>query len=214
MTMAKKELHFVHIPKTAGTYIEDLGFMNGYHWGRHNLKFHKRFMKDGYIPAISDDHVPLKNYKNQNVLANIAPFCVYRHPIKRAVSAYTHYMGRLMKQPNKITKNDMNLFFHKLPSHLAKNKYAYNAHFIPQHEYIYDDNGVQVCQYIIDFDNLQQGLRHVFSKHGVNMDKWLHDKVKFSLRPEITCDDLDDESIHILNEMYAKDFDIRPNAPE
>ena len=88
-----ENLVFLHIPKNAGTTIEDIGKENGYNWGR----FDKKNLKNiPFNQNCSYWHAPPKNLSKDYY--NINPsFTVVRNPYDRIVSEY-NYIHKLSKQ--------------------------------------------------------------------------------------------------------------------
>ena len=123
-------LTMIHIPKNAGTTIEEVGHAHGYNWGRwthvpswhselwgHTSSNNWRFTtaKDkrdsGAVPygcsPCSPWHVPPASYQRElgfnpyNPLTN-ETFCVVRHPYARAISEILYYQG-LLRNVSKST---------------------------------------------------------------------------------------------------------------
>eukprot|EP00971_Amphidinium_carterae_P319926 6359384-Amphidinium_carterae.1 len=114
-----KELVFLHIPKNAGTAIEELGLAFNLHWGRYaatalkkrqNARFKKcvfhhmpiayqfqgsttvRYHCRGSIPwKLTEDGWPVLN-RSAGANLDVANFCVIRHPYERAISEFKYRM--------------------------------------------------------------------------------------------------------------------------
>lgn len=80
-------LHFIHIPKAAGTSIEDLGLKLGVHWGRHAGRPAEQPAAGPYSYC-SPWHVP--TMPPHSMLADDETFCVLRAPSTRWVSQWHH----------------------------------------------------------------------------------------------------------------------------
>lgn len=189
-------LKFIHIPKTAGTSIEDWGKQNGYLWGRYDPNCPK-------CSEINGDGIWHSPAKYWNIDNNIEYFCVIRNPIDRYISAINFLY------PNGI--GDINIFTHKL----LDNNFIRNPNiraFIPQYEYIYNtDNNIQICNHILKFDNLTND----FTKLMLRFKEYkAYRSLPYSnmTRNKIySKKDLNKESIDILYKVYARDFEIYDN---
>ena len=197
----KTNVNFIHIPKNAGTYIEDLGKENDYAWGRHN----RVTEKDSNNISCSHWHVPPRYMKDKgaNLYKDSHTFCVLRDPYERIVSEFK-YAYRAKKEF--ITKENLNKYIHTLPDIIKKNKFAQDCHLIPQHEYIYDENGKQTCNTILDFDNLNANLQHFNSNLQLGIKHIDDTKVNDTSFSKLSKHDLDPKSLKIIQTIYAEDF--------
>ena len=129
------KLRFMHIPKTAGTSIENAAKNNNLLWGRFdtNLKSFKKF---------SAWHCP------QNTLPYC--FCVIRNPFDRLISQFYH-ADKIEDYNSKKLNNFIKV---KIPQ--IKNDWNIDDnHFLPQYKFY------EKCHIIILFDNLQNNLNNL-----------------------------------------------------
>ena len=143
-----KELYFVHIPKTAGTMIEDLFKKNGYLLGRFGN------INNSSIIECSTWHVPPKYNSTINFKDYNTTFCVIRDPFDRFISEINYF--------NNGNNGDINDY---IVTNLINNtdKFINNCHLVPQSEYLYDYYGNKV-ENIIHFENLDQDLNNFIKK--------------------------------------------------
>jgi len=188
----KANVNFIHIPKNAGTYIEDLGKENDYAWGRHN-----RITKtDSNNISCSHWHVPPRYMKDKGAkLYNDSnTFCVLRDPYERIVSTFKyHYKAT----PDFVTKENLNKYIHTLPDIMKKKKFAQDCHLIPQHEFIYDENGKLTCNKILDFDHLHENLQQMNSNLQLGITQIDNTKVNDTSFSKLSKNDLDPKSMKI-----------------
>ena len=105
-------LTFIHIPKTGGTSIEDIGNKYNYSWGRYNEKFNNILTGNVYrgVPIVhcSPWHIPpylTYNFNftsivgqsindddddNDSLYANKETFCIVRNPYTRVISEWNY----------------------------------------------------------------------------------------------------------------------------
>ena len=100
-----KQIHFVHVPKTGGTSIEDFGKSHGRLWGRfapsagckHGRECTLPATVPGTPPSIKECvhwHIPPK-YKVFDGAENATYFTVLREPFSRLISQATYLTGML-----------------------------------------------------------------------------------------------------------------------
>ena len=193
----EKFLEFIHIPKNAGTTIENIANENDVKWGRFNT-IHKNDVGDVHC---SYWHIPPKYMKDDNLYEKDETFCVMRDPYSRIVSEFAYQNQR---DPTKNNKSELNGWIKKVLS--QKNKWAYNCHLLPQSEYIYDEEGTKLCDNILPFDNLTQSFNDLMQDKNIDvkMEKTRNDnKTYFNL----SVKDIDDENLKRIFDYYKKDFE-------
>lgn len=192
-------LEFIHIPKTAGTTIENVANENNVKWGRfkpeHNA--HKNNKRCVYW------HTPPKHFGNDSFFKKDSTFCVFRNPYDRLVSEFK-YRNR---DETQHTKENLNKW---ILEHLEPKYYAdgeLECHFIPQHEFIYDDNGNITCDNILNFDNLTDEFNNLATEHEIPFQ--LSDSRKDNKTPDsLSVDDLTYETKVKIRNIYDKDFNL------
>mmetsp|Transcript_10547 Transcript_10547/g.23744 ORF Transcript_10547/g.23744 Transcript_10547/m.23744 type:complete len:565 (+) Transcript_10547:93-1787(+) len=162
----RNRLTFMHIPKNAGTAVEEAGAKFKIWWPRKWLSFwhgvempdhsfcEKYHVPPQYLEAVGDS--------DAKVYADSGTFCVTRHPYDRAVSEYsymlsvpwgpgmsvTHGTG-LLERP-RCSEEGLNHFIQKaMRKVLAGNKFMHDCHMVPQSEFIWGKDGKLWCQNIL-----------------------------------------------------------------
>lgn len=190
---------FIHIPKNAGSYIEEIGKANGYKWGKYN----ENTERDSNDIPCNHWHIPPKYMKDvgKNEYNN-KTFCIIRDPYERMISEYKWFSHISFKS---TSKEKLNEYVHTLPKRIKNNPYSYDCHLLPQTEFIFDENGNRTCDVILEMNDLN--TEYLNSELNLNLQHV--DNVKRNaLYSDLSIKDLDQESIDIINTIYASDFNF------
>jgi hypothetical protein len=182
-----KELKFIHITKTGGTSIEDIGIKNNIRWGR----FHKKY---GYWHKFFPD-------KNKLLKLKYDWFVVVRNPYDRILSEYYCKWGGIgnMDISNNII-DDMNKFL----IDKINNRSIIGDHYSEQYKYIDNDNNIKI--HILKFENLKEEFDLLMKTYNINLTL---DIVNNKSQNKIfTINDFSDELINLINIVYEKDFEM------
>ena len=207
-------LTFIHIPKNAGTSIEYIGYKNGYIWGKYvfynfkilyyideimlKCKFNYRVnstLKHLMFKIFNTKlkhHIPYYIKNNINTKKNKISFMVVRNPYNRIISCF-----KFLKNENNI-----NIFVKKyIDKYKNKTKFVDFVLFIPQHEYLLNNTE------ILRFENIDNDFKNFCKKH--NLKEMVLPKHNISNnKKKIYINDLNNESIQLINEFYSKDFEL------
>eukprot|EP00729_Bicosta_minor_P021219 gene21219-22544_t len=158
-----KQIHFVHVPKTGGTSIEDFGKSHGRLWGRfapsagckHGRECTLPATVPGTPPPIKECvhwHIPPK-YKVLDGAENATYFTVLREPFSRLISQATYLTGML--HTFKTCAGIDNYVYQKVSTFKANghtDKFD-DCHWLPQSEYLLDTSKVMMYDTLeLDFD--------------------------------------------------------------
>ena len=188
------KLKFLHIPKTAGTSIENAAKNNNLLWGRFDTS--------------------LKSYKNISAWhcpQEIPPycFCVIRNPFDRFISQFYH--ANEIKDYNSEKLN--NFIEVKIPQ-IKNNMNIADNHFLPQYKFY------EKCHIIISFDNLQNNLNNlmnIFNLPSLILDKLPGGEVQQKKRDNITINkltylDINEKNRSLIKQIYKLDFELHKNV--
>lgn len=221
-------LTFVHIPKNAGTAIEEAGAASQVWWPRKWLSFwHGLQMPDNSNSSCEKYHVPPQyleqlNDSDSSVFDNEGTFCVTRHPYERAVSEYLYMLSvpwgagmSDMFHTGLHDKPDCSVegLNHFLQSSILAIKngseFLHDCHMVPQVEFVWGKDGRQWCKHILRSDGLPDNFNDLMRDHGysVHLEKKVRSNNSTKTCPDITVDSLSSETLDLLNEVYSEDFE-------
>lgn len=191
-------LEFVHIPKTAGTTIENIANEKNIKWGRMKPS-HRDYLKPDH-PNCTYWHLPPKYFYNDSHYHkdNDGTFCVIRDPFDRIVSEYKYKNG-FSNDPKHM--NDW-IKEHLIPKYT---KGGNNCHFLPQYEFVYDELGTKTCDHILRFDNLTEDFNKLTNKFNIDLKLEENRKDNVS-NNNLSVNDLNEENIRLIREIYSNDF--------
>lgn len=185
-------IKFIHITKTAGTTIENLGNENNFKWGRFDINYLKTYRRTKFAKR-SVWHVPLK-YFEKNPYENNLLFTIVRNPYTRCISEYyCPWSGNKNKNADVIEFNQW------IRDKLTNNDIV---SFLPYHEY-FDFNNKIIINYVLYFENIQNEFNNLFT--DIKLDR--HDN-KGTSSKRYDIDSLDNKTISMINNKYRKDFEI------
>lgn len=192
------QLQFIHIPKNAGTSIENLGKKYGIKWGRF-IEKHNYSLYDtpcDYFYWHSPYFIKNKDLKY---------FAVLRNPYDKIISEF-YYVGEWKKHSGKTHLESFYLWLDDKYNLIKKNKHWNNCHILPQSEYVYDKNGGKKIDYLIYMDKqFKINLDKLFKQYnlGINIDDFEKNN---SRDKTFKKTDLNKKAIDQINEMYDEDF--------
>ena len=188
----KCPLRFVHITKTAGTSIED-HFLN--HLNISVGRFHTE-----YGPW----HEPFFQ-KNLKLQLKYHWFTVVRNPYDRLISElHCRWHGAAGKQGMDLSASSAN----RLLREQIRLRPVANWHYVPQYKYLPRPDAIRkgVQMNILRYESLSEELTKLLQRYGLN----LGELPRSNQRREtyMTTDDIDLESLSLINSVYKKDFEM------
>ena len=194
MISHKQKFVFVHIPKTAGQSLyENLGG-----WSRvypRGFKKSLRKYKQHFTMSEYLEHGYLKIEK----LGLYFKFSIVRNPYERILSEFK-YAQQIYTKFNNSSFNR----FVKRDWGNSRRHSTIKQHIRPQYEFLYNDNGKCLVDFIGRFENLQQDFNIICDNIGIPHQLLPHqNKSKHKHYTEY----YDDETRQIVAEKYAKDIE-------
>lgn len=204
-------LFFIHIPKNAGTSIENFGKKHNLIWGRH-FDFNTKKCHNSF--CCSKWHIPPKYFENnlgyEIYFKNKIPFVVVRNPYNRIVSEYLYYT---LYTNLKTSVDGLNNFINELNN---KKGFDNDCHLFPQSEFTFvpiiknnkliweQQNENNKLIEIIKLETLDKDFPNLLKKYGYNINDKL--PIDNTSKKKITKNDLTKKSIEIINKKYHDDF--------
>lgn len=215
---SSSDLVFLHIPKNAGTTVEQAGSLVGISWGDLDPGLHSRqLMPDGNM--CSRWHVPPRLAGAPSQYSSAEVFCITRHPYERAVSEYKYLLsvpwGRLSgKQWHArldafpaCSPEGLNYFIQHAIVEMRKHRYVFDCHLIPQTDYIWDAAGQPTCHDVLRIADLPVAFDELMERKGNparipdEIENAHHDACS-----GLSVENLTWRSKAMMNEVYAEDF--------
>lgn len=207
----QKRLLFLHIPKNAGSTIENVAMSSGVAWGKH-MDHGGQKMPDGN--TCSKWHVPPAYLPNPNPYNDAEIFCVTRNPYDRALSEYRYLLDvkwgwdnpRLRKAPQ-CTDQGVNTFLlESLRMVQSGQTFLNDCHFVPQSMFIWGPQK-QLCTNILRIDSLTTSFNALMKQKGYSVTLGAEKKnSKKDVCPGLSTANFWPQTRQLLDTVYAQDF--------
>ncbi|KAL7575836.1 hypothetical protein ACA910_003158 [Epithemia clementina (nom. ined.)] len=235
-----RALKFVHIPKTAGTAVEQVAAEGRIAWGA-CLFYHKPKRKicpypSGQLwpPSVGWWHVPSQFFPiaRSNPYENAELFGIVRDPIERMVSEFYYSCTLKSKEwrPNHCDKarlNDagyMNTWLSKKidyeeVGHPALKYLMDNGHFVPQYEFLVGSLEVRQLDYVLllheDKESLHRDFRKLMKAFKLPLALKHMQSVashgEADQNPSLTAANLTEATFSSLRKEYINDVELIQN---
>jgi len=193
-------LRFLHIPKNAGTSIEEAGLTIMQKWGKYDTKLKA-------MNGVHRWHVPQPIGERENA------FCVIRNPFDKLLSEFRHEI--VLNSSKNASANDhynaqsLNYWLQHSFRKMEQNPHFMDNHFLPQYYY------ASYCNHILLFEYIQSDFDALLAKFNlpiVQLPKLPGGKLQQMHRSEntfsykLTKDDISAENQQKIRSVYAIDF--------
>ncbi len=187
-----KPLKFFHVPKTAGSSIENSAREYGINWGCFDREYLIKWKTPGSL-----NHQPLYQAKDESIYRNWLQdydfFCVVRNPYEKCISELfyeTRYSADLsVEQFNRIICN-----------RIKENRIS--NHWAPQYLFVFDGEK-QIIKHVLKYENIDEEFDLLMKEY--NLPVKLTDRSNVGNK-KYTISDLAPETIQTINEFQREDF--------
>lgn len=218
-----RSVSFFHIPKTAGTAIEQAAGQRGVSWG--SCRFPHKPKRDvclyppnfsNWPPYIGWWHLPPSVFPllGANPYHHQDLFAVVRHPYDRMVSEFYYICSLRVKswRPDQCERDrleESDYFNHWIAHKLRDGKgYAQdNGHFTSQFDFVYGPNQVRYVDYVLSMEDLEQQFGRLSDAFGLDMQLQEHNALGAKKRGTLTTQHLNETTLRTIQEVYRQDFD-------
>lgn len=210
MIIHKHKIIFIHIPKTAGSSIEKFFGLSkiSHKWNQSNRLYlkgwdpvHKVHLQHARAKDLLDNKLILKD-----VWDEYFKFAFVRNPWDRAHSDYIW-----MQKDRKVEGpfEDYILKRGVFEKHLTilDNMHTRGDHVFPQYEFVYDEQGNCLVDFIGKFENLEADFAEVCKRAGIEKGELPHEKKSVVRKPSYK-DFYDQKKKDLVAEIYAKDIEL------
>uniref|UniRef100_A0A7S2X9Z7 Uncharacterized protein n=1 Tax=Lotharella oceanica TaxID=641309 RepID=A0A7S2X9Z7_9EUKA len=139
-------LKFIHIPKTAGTTIEDAGYKKGLMWGRFDKSQTIRFQPSSCI----NWHKVPRARSNE-----IRTFCIMRKPWNRIMSEVRYEL--VLEGRTCCGNPELNWRL----DYCSRNGQHFDCHWVPQYRYL------KHCDHILRFEHLDKDFKELMGHYNL-----------------------------------------------
>ena len=212
----KQKMIFIHIPKTAGTSIEEALIdyelnMRGdlRHW----------YGNINYIDVNNNrcryelDHSTISYMINQSKFYDKTyfKFCVVRNPYERLASEFNHCKSRGSRFIKKHKTFKDFVYYLRDNFHVVENNETINhhliSHYLPQYKFTHH-KGICMMDFVIRFETLKKDWLKLCQIKGLDLHE-LHKSQKYSSKKKYNYKHYyTDELRNIVYKLYKKDFEI------
>jgi hypothetical protein len=183
-----KELKFIHITKTGGTSIENVGKRCDIRWGR----FHKK--EYGWW------HGPFDK-KSKHLQQKYDWFMVVRNPYDRILSEFYCKWGGVGKNALQYNKKQFNNKLQDLIVNFQKRKRV--GHYTPQYRYWDATSKI----WVLRFENLKDDFEKLMKQYHLNIVLDRHDQ-SAKVPKHFSIRDFNSRTLNLIKRKYKKDFEL------
>lgn len=225
ISAGERPLLFVHIPKNAGSTVEDVGSAAGIAWGWHlrdeqgPLKLPgSQTMPDGSV--CTGWHVPPAELRGDNPYKEADVFCVTRDPWERMRSEYVYLLSSkygadmpFLRDGPECSREGFNLFVSRsLDAVASGRRWIDDCHLLPQWDFIESPDGTEWCPNRLPLANLTESFNALMASRGLQLQM----KPEKSRSASHHCPDVsalrpaelyDAETAAKMRTVYARDFE-------
>jgi chondroitin 4-sulfotransferase 11 len=202
MISHKHRCIFVHIPKCGGSSIEDVIWpgprTEADLWKGRISEYHNKYQTEG-LQHLQARHI--RQEVGASTFDSYFKFAIVRNPWDKAISQYLF----LKRQRPDLRRFIGVTRFVSLRRYLLATQKRLNAHWDEQYNFVHDDEGRLMVDYVGRFEDLEGAFRHVARTLGLPDDvKLPHAK---AAKRKHYREYYDDETREIVARMYRRDIE-------
>lgn len=210
MIVHKHKIIFIHIPKTAGSSIEKFFGINkiSHKWDKSDRLYLKGWDPEHKLHLQHAKACDLLSKKLivENVWNEYFKFAFVRNPWDRAYSDYLWMQG-----DRKVEGSFEDYILKKgvFEKHLTNldSKHTRGDHVMPQYEFICDDKGNCLVDFVGKFENLEADFKKACSIASIEYRALPHEKKSLVTKRDYH-DFYDQKKKDLVAEVYAKDIEL------
>lgn len=209
-------LEFVHITKTGGSSIEEMGAEAGIAWARCKFELCNQLTVKSQVnksdwecnnSRISPWHCPPMHFRSGiNMYNNSTTFAIVRNPYQRIISEY--YWKKLYINSASLERTNkrklMNDWVKQALGEVEKTGTCLHGHCVPMHKYTHYE-GKQIIDHILHMENLSTEWPALMKKYDLQM-KMKHTNTR-NKGAKLGVKDLSKDTIRKINEWAKLDFE-------
>lgn len=211
-------LIFLHIPKNAGTAIEDAAYAQGISWGRY-MDFKSCSL--GSEACVASWHTPPRLLQGISMYTNSTVFCVVRDPYLRAISEYQYFAAhpefrdQYSSAPLPVdpcSAVGLNAFLgYVLTEFLNGHTLLGMCHILPQSHYIWappnaSGHQEQTCKEVLRLEDFPTAFDELMTRYGYTDLRLPPHRINKATCSNLGPKDLSSYVKSLLSQVYAQDF--------
>jgi len=181
----QKELKYIHITRTAGTSVEQIGLDSKLLWGRYDISY-----------GIFDEPFMLKSHKLKD---NYEWFTIVRNPYTRLLSEY-NYLKVVLRIKNADDPKIFNNYLEKWLTTIKNSGKVHGHHLVQQYKYL----DLNYTTTILRYENLLEDFNNLMAKYEYSIV--LNKSVSVS-NSVLNIDNITPKNILLIKTVYKKDFE-------
>ena len=189
-----KRLCFIHIPKTGGTTIElNLEIMNKQknYWGIRKNEVMQHYKWNRYKDILKDDY------------NTFFKFCLVRNPYEKMISEYYWCNIEGIGYKSNQSFDDFIEYTRDIVTNKKYSLTIYHDHFIPQHEFLYDDNEIKVDR-VFKLERIDKLFEYLVDNGYLTSVNKI--KANRTIKKCVNIDNLTQKQKDTIYGIYEKDF--------
>jgi len=205
MLSKKNQFAFIHIPKTAGTSVY-LALGGNKH--KDPLSGYSKNL-DLQLQHLTAQEYVKYGFIDESEFRNYFKFCFVRNPWDRLVSEWLWRANHVPRYSfHRYFRLSLKSFFYKVPTWKGRAGLRIRRHIMPQHCFVYSDEGKLLIDYVGRFENLEEDFDYICHRTDLNQAclTWTNSSKDKKERRDYRAY-YDEETYQIVKNYYRKDIE-------